>query len=66
MSRLYESEYSTPTQTTYMPNTAARVGYIVMNLARGVTSDSPLGPQNLVLYYVRESAALVLYWLFGM
>ena len=33
--------------------------------AVGVSSESPLGPQNLVLYYVRESAALVLYWMYG-
>lgn len=33
--------------------------------ARGVSSESPLGPQNLVLYHVRESLALILYWMFG-
>jgi vancomycin permeability regulator SanA len=32
---------------------------------RGVSSESPLGPQNLVLYHVRESVALILYWMFG-
>lgn len=33
--------------------------------ALGVSSESPLGPQNLALYHVRESFALVLYWLYG-
>ncbi|MDB5036329.1 MAG: hypothetical protein JWQ98_3570 [Chlorobi bacterium] len=33
--------------------------------ALGVSSESPLGPQNLALYHLRESVALVLYWLFG-
>lgn len=33
--------------------------------AVGVSSESPLGVQNLVFYHLRESAALVLYWLFG-
>lgn len=33
--------------------------------ARGVSSESPLGPQNLALSHLRESGALVLYWLFG-
>lgn len=33
--------------------------------ARGVSSESPLGPQNLVLYHARESLALILYWMFG-
>lgn len=33
--------------------------------ALGVSSESPLGPQNLAVYHVRESGALVLYWLFG-
>lgn len=33
--------------------------------ARGVSSESPLGPQNLAFSHFRESAALVLYWLFG-
>jgi vancomycin permeability regulator SanA len=33
--------------------------------AQGVSSESPLGPQNLALYHVRESVALVLYWMFG-
>lgn len=33
--------------------------------ARGVSSESPLGPQNLAVYHVRESVALVLYWMFG-
>lgn len=33
--------------------------------AHGVSSESPLGPQNLALYHVRESVALVLYWMFG-
>lgn len=34
--------------------------------AIGVSSESPLGPQNLAQYHLRESGALVLYWLFGM
>jgi len=34
--------------------------------ARGVSSESPLGPQNLVFYHARESLALILYWMFGM
>lgn len=34
--------------------------------ARGVSSESPLGPQNLAIYHLRESAALVLYWTFGL
>lgn len=33
--------------------------------AHGVSSESPLGPQNLVLYHVRESVALILYWMYG-
>jgi vancomycin permeability regulator SanA len=33
--------------------------------ARGVSSESPLGPQNLAFYHFRESAALLLYWMFG-
>jgi len=33
--------------------------------AIGVFSESPLGPQNLAFYHIRESAALALYWLFG-
>lgn len=33
--------------------------------AVGVSSESPLGPQNLAVYHVRESGALILYWLFG-
>ncbi|HVZ38775.1 MAG TPA: YdcF family protein [Candidatus Kapabacteria bacterium] len=33
--------------------------------ALGVSSESPLGPQNLALYHLRESGALILYWLFG-
>jgi vancomycin permeability regulator SanA len=33
--------------------------------ARGVSSESPLGPQNLALYHFRESVALILYWVFG-
>jgi uncharacterized SAM-binding protein YcdF (DUF218 family) len=33
--------------------------------ASGVSSDSPLGPQNLWNYHIRESAALILYWMFG-
>jgi uncharacterized SAM-binding protein YcdF (DUF218 family) len=33
--------------------------------AQGVSSQSPLGPQNLALYHVRESVALILYWLYG-
>jgi vancomycin permeability regulator SanA len=33
--------------------------------ALGVSSESPLGPQNLAVYHVRESVALILYWLFG-
>lgn len=33
--------------------------------AVGVSSESPLGPQNLALYHLRESGALILYWLFG-
>jgi len=33
--------------------------------AVGVSSESPLGPQNLVFHHAREGAALVLYWLFG-
>jgi vancomycin permeability regulator SanA len=34
--------------------------------ARGVSSESPLGPQNLAIYHLRESAALILYWTFGL
>jgi len=34
--------------------------------AIGVSSESPLGPQNLAQYHLRESGALILYWLFGM
>jgi vancomycin permeability regulator SanA len=33
--------------------------------AIGVSSESPLGPQNLAVYHLRESGALILYWLFG-
>jgi vancomycin permeability regulator SanA len=33
--------------------------------AQGVSSESPLGPQNLWIYHLRESAALILYWMFG-
>jgi vancomycin permeability regulator SanA len=33
--------------------------------AHGVSSESPLGPQNLALYHIRESVALVLYWMYG-
>jgi vancomycin permeability regulator SanA len=33
--------------------------------ARGVSSESPLGPQNLAIYHLRESVALILYWMFG-
>jgi vancomycin permeability regulator SanA len=33
--------------------------------ARGVSSESPLGPQNLAIYHFRESVALILYWMFG-
>ena len=33
--------------------------------AIGVSSESPLGPQNLAVYHIRESGALLLYWLFG-
>lgn len=33
--------------------------------AIGVSSESPLGPQNLAQYHLREGGALVLYWLFG-
>ncbi len=34
--------------------------------AHGVSSESPLGPENLVVYHLRESLALILYWMFGM
>ena len=34
--------------------------------AVGIPSDSPLGPYNLAVYHVRESAALILYWMFGL
>ena len=34
--------------------------------ADGISSESPLGPYNLALYHLRESAALILYWLFGL
>lgn len=34
--------------------------------ALGVSSESPLGPQNLAFHHLRESGALVLYWLFGL
>lgn len=34
--------------------------------AQGVSSESPLSPVSLVFYHIRESAALILYWLFGM
>lgn len=34
--------------------------------AVGVSSESPLGAQNLAFYHIRESAALALYWLFGL
>jgi vancomycin permeability regulator SanA len=33
--------------------------------AQGVSSESPLGPENLALYHLRESVALILYWMFG-
>lgn len=33
--------------------------------ARGISSESPLGPQNLAIYHLRESVALILYWMFG-
>ncbi len=33
--------------------------------ARGISSESPLGAQNLAFYHLRESAALILYWMFG-
>jgi len=33
--------------------------------AQGVSSDSPLSPASLIFYHLRESAALILYWLFG-
>jgi vancomycin permeability regulator SanA len=33
--------------------------------AQGVSSESPLGPQNLAIYHLRESVALILYWMFG-
>jgi uncharacterized SAM-binding protein YcdF (DUF218 family) len=33
--------------------------------ASGVSSESPLGPQNLWNYHLRESVALILYWMFG-
>lgn len=33
--------------------------------AVGFSSESPLGAQNLAFYHIRESAALALYWLFG-
>ena len=34
--------------------------------AIGVSSESPLGPENLAIYHLREAAALILYWTFGM
>lgn len=34
--------------------------------ANGISSESPLGPYNLAIYHLRESAALILYWLFGL
>ncbi len=34
--------------------------------AVGIASRSPLGPTNLVIYHLRESAALILYWMFGL
>lgn len=34
--------------------------------ANGIASESPLGPYNLSIYYLRESAALILYWMFGL
>ena len=34
--------------------------------ANGIPSESPLGPKNLAFYHVRESAALILYWMFGL
>ena len=34
--------------------------------ANGISSESPLGPYNLAIYHLRESAALILYWTFGL
>lgn len=34
--------------------------------AQGVSSESPLSPVSLIFYHLRESAALLLYWLFGL
>lgn len=34
--------------------------------AVGIASRSPLGPTNLAIYHLRESAALILYWMFGL
>ncbi len=34
--------------------------------ANGISSESPLGPYNLAIYHLRESAALILYWMFGL
>lgn len=34
--------------------------------AQGIASESPLGPTTLVAYHLRESAALILYWMFGL
>lgn len=34
--------------------------------ANGISPESPLGPYNLAIYHLRESAALILYWLFGL
>lgn len=34
--------------------------------AVGIASDSPLGPYNLAIYHLRESAALTLYWMYGL
>ncbi len=34
--------------------------------ANGIPSESPLGARNLAFYHLRESAALILYWMFGL
>ena len=34
--------------------------------AVGIASESPLGPTTLAIYHLRESAALTLYWMFGL
>lgn len=34
--------------------------------AVGIASESPLGPTNLAIYHLRESAALLLYWMYGL